>query len=168
MYVRRCISTGKLIPHYVISARSAKFKSRLPARLDRFWRLVLVRGVFSFTNLRLGIENSASKMKPECPFLKYNKIQKYNPPVLVDCAVIVDKDMVASVTPVGRLCRGPCHTLTIRPLVMNDGLVGFQAPASALFHAQSHAHILSRSAILIIVVSQVQFYLCLVAPVPST
>ena len=68
MYVRRCISTGKLIPHYVISARSAKFKSRLPARLDRFWRLVLVRGVFSFTNLRLGIENSASKMKPECPF----------------------------------------------------------------------------------------------------
>ena len=68
MYVRRCISTGKLIPHYVISARSAKFKSRLPARLDRFWRLVLVRGVFSFTYLRLGIENSASKMKPECPF----------------------------------------------------------------------------------------------------
>ena len=68
MYVRRCISTGKLIPHYVISARSAKFKSRLPARLDRFWRLVLVRGVFSFTYLRLGIENAASKMKPECPF----------------------------------------------------------------------------------------------------
>ena len=68
MYVRRCISTGKLIPHYVISARSAKFKSRLPARLDRFWRLVLVRGVFSFTYLRLGIENSPSKMKPECPF----------------------------------------------------------------------------------------------------
>ena len=66
MYVRRCISTGKLIPHYVISARSAKFKSRLPARLDRFWRLVLVRGVFSFTYLRLAIENSASKMKPEC------------------------------------------------------------------------------------------------------
>ena len=68
MYMRRCISTGKLIPHYVISARSAKFKSRLPARLDSFWGLVLVRGVFSFTKLRLGIENSASKMKPECPF----------------------------------------------------------------------------------------------------
>ena len=42
--------------------------------------------------------------------------------------------------PVGRPCRGPCHTLTISPLVMNDGLVALQAPASALFHAQSHAH----------------------------
>ena len=88
-----------------------------------------------------------------------------HPPMSVDCAVIVD--MVASVTPVGRPCRGPCHTLTISPLVMNDGLVALQAPASALFHAQSHAHNLMPFCHAHIVVSQVQFYLCLLAPIPS-
>ena len=96
------------------------------------------------------------KSRPGRPSTLPMSVPNSHPPMLVesqDCTVIVD--MVASVTPVGRPCRGPCHTLSISPLVMNDGHMGLQAPANALFHAQSHAHNLMPFCHTHIVVSQV-------------